>query len=114
MLDAPHHNAITNACDALGAGLPVLTLRGTSMASRAGESLLRAAGLPELVAADREAFVRSAVQLASDKSQLAQYRYRLESTRRSAPLFDTAGRVRDLEACFQEMLQVSDQSRSML
>ena len=39
---------------------------------------------------------------------------KLEASRRSAPLFDTAGRVRELEACFEGMLQVSDQSRSRL
>ncbi len=114
LLDALHHNAITNTCDALGTGLPVLTLRGTAMATRAGESLLRAAGLPELVAADREAFVQSAVRLASAGSRLPEYRDRLQRHRRTAPLFDTAGRVRELENCFEEMLQVSDQSRSML
>ena len=112
MLDALHHNAVTSACDALAAGLPVLTLRGTTMASRACESLLRAAGLPELVAADRGAFVESAVRLAAEPGQLETYRKKLQG--RSSPLFDTAGRVRELEDCFQAMLQVSDQSRSRL
>ena len=107
LLDALHHNAITNACDALAVGLPVLTLRGTTLASRAAESLVRAAGLPELVADDREDFVRRAVQLSGNVGAI---KSKLESNRRSAPLFDTAARVRDLEACFEEMLQVSDQS----
>jgi predicted O-linked N-acetylglucosamine transferase (SPINDLY family) len=34
---------VTTACDALGAGLRVLTLKGATFVSRAGESLLRAA-----------------------------------------------------------------------
>jgi protein O-GlcNAc transferase len=114
LLDALHHNAITNACDALRMGLPVLTTSGSSMATRAGESLLRAAGLPELVAPDREAFVREAVRLASDTVALAHYKQRLRDVRYTAPLFDTAGRVRQVEACLEEMIQVSDQSRSRL
>lgn len=114
VLDALHHNAITNACDALRMGLPVLTLRGSSIATRAGESLLRAAGLPELVALDRDAFVREAVRLANDTSAVAQYKQRLREARHSAPLFDTAGRVRHAEACLEDMIQVSDQSRSKL
>lgn len=61
------------------------------MASRGGESVLRAAGLPELVAADREAFVELAVQLAADFTRLSAYRERL--LRRDSPLFDTAARV---------------------
>ncbi len=114
LLDAPHHNAITNACDALGAGLPVLTLRGTSMATRAGGSLLQAAGLPELIAPDRSAFVRTAVEIASDPGRALDYKRRLAASRNAAPLFDTAQRVREIENCLEEMLQVSDQSRRRL
>ncbi|HUF81587.1 MAG TPA: tetratricopeptide repeat protein [Burkholderiales bacterium] len=103
MLDSLHHNAMTSACDALGAGLPMLTLRGTALASRAGESLVRAAGLPELVTDDQETYVRTAVRLATDRTELQALKQRLADNRRTAPLFDTAGRVRALEAAFQEM-----------
>ncbi len=103
MLDALHHNAMTTACDALAAALPVLTLRGTAMASRAGESLLRAAGLPELVATDPDSYVAHALQLAADPWRLAEYRRRLAA--RTGPLFDTAMRVRELEAAFLQAWQ---------
>ena len=101
MLDAIHHSAMTTACDAMAAGLPVLTLRGSAMASRAGESLARAAGVPELVALDQEEYVEKAVRLASDFDQLASYRRVL--LERKGPLFDTTGRVREIEAALQEM-----------
>jgi len=104
MLDAVNHNAITTACDALGMGLPLLTLRGSAMSSRTGESLLLAAGLPYLVAADREAYVRAAVALATDQLALRVVRERLAHNRRTAPLFDVAGRVRELERAFEQML----------
>jgi predicted O-linked N-acetylglucosamine transferase (SPINDLY family) len=107
MLDALHHNATTSACDALGAGLPMLTLRGSTMASRAGESLLRAAGLPELVAPDKAAYVELAVQLATDRERLNNYRRTLEA--RSGPLFDTASRVREIEAALMQMWQQYEQ-----
>jgi predicted O-linked N-acetylglucosamine transferase (SPINDLY family) len=106
LLDAVHHSAMTTACDAFAVGLPMLALRGAAMAARAGESLLRAAGLPELVCFDKEAFVAEAVRLASDLPRLETYRQRLEA--RDAPLFDTSGRVRELENAFLEMLQQSD------
>ena len=94
---------MTTACDALGAGLPFLTLRGRTMASRAGESLVRAAGLPEMVAADSEAFVRQAVALAEPDSSLAALRGKLAVQRQRAPLFDTTARVRQLEQAFLAM-----------
>ncbi len=110
MLDAVHHNAITTACDALGAGLPVLTLKGTTFASRAGESLLRAAGLPELVAADPDAFVRTAAALGNDPCSLAGLKDKLRANRMTAPLFDTISRVRQLEAAFTEMWRLHRQA----
>jgi protein O-GlcNAc transferase len=103
MLDAIHHSAMTTACDAMAAALPVLTIKGSAMASRAGESLARAAGLPELVAPDKNAYVAMAVELASDPERLAGYRRTLAERR--GPLFDTAGRVRDIEAALLEMWQ---------
>lgn len=113
-LDAIHHNAMTTACDALGAGLPVLTMRGATMASRAGESLLRAAGLPDLVAAGHREFIQTAVRLASEPSLLSEVRGRLSRNRNTAPLFDTVGRVRELEQAFEGIFQVSAHMRSRL
>jgi predicted O-linked N-acetylglucosamine transferase (SPINDLY family) len=103
MLDSLHHNAMTSACDALGAGLPLLTLRGNALASRAGDSLLRAAGLPELVANDKQGYVETAVQLATDRERLNGFRRTLEA--RTGPLFDTASRVREIESALLQMWQ---------
>lgn len=103
MLDSLHHNAMTSACDALHAGLPVLTLRGSALASRTGESLLRAAGLRDLVASDRDAYVSTAVRFATDPTSLSGIKARLAANRLTSPLFDTAARVRALEAAFQGM-----------
>jgi protein O-GlcNAc transferase len=102
MLDSLYHTAMTTACDALGSGLPVLTLKGSALAARGGASLVTAAGLPELVVPDREAYVAEAIALARGPKRLAKYREKLLS--REGPLFDTAGRVRDLEASLVGML----------
>lgn len=105
MLDALHHNATTTACDALGAGLPMLTLPGPAMAARTGESLVRAALLPELVARDSDSYVDMAVRLASDRAALRTLSNRLISNRTRAPLFDTSARVRALERAFLGMYE---------
>jgi protein O-GlcNAc transferase len=105
MLDASNHSAMTTACDALGMGLPLLTFGGgTAFANRGGESILRAADMPELVAVDRDAYLRMAVSLASDQVAMGVVRDRLQRCRKSAPLFDTAGRVRELETVLERML----------
>jgi predicted O-linked N-acetylglucosamine transferase (SPINDLY family) len=102
-LDTVHHSAMTTACDALAAGLPVLTLKGAAMASCAGESILRAAGLGDLVAANPEAFASAAVRFALDRSALQAVVVRLQAARASAPLFDTEARVRAICDAFGEM-----------
>jgi predicted O-linked N-acetylglucosamine transferase (SPINDLY family) len=107
LLDSLQHNATTTACDAFSVGVPLLTLRGKTFTSRIGESLLNAAGLPELVAASKEAYVELAVQLASDKERLGRYRRTLNA--RTGPLFDTASRVREIEAALMQMWQRHEQ-----
>lgn len=103
MLDALYHNALTTACDALSVGLPVLTLIGSAIASRGGASLVAAAGIPELVVPDGQTYVSEAVSLARNPQRLATYRKKLLS--REGPLFDTAGRVADLENVFVAMME---------
>jgi predicted O-linked N-acetylglucosamine transferase (SPINDLY family) len=73
------------------------------MAARASESMLRAAGLPELVAADRDAYVRTAVRLGTQPGATRELKRRLSANRSSAPLFDTVARVRALETAFRKM-----------
>lgn len=71
------------------------------MTSRAGESLARAAGVSEMAASGRQAYIEKAIALASNPAELQQIRRKLLA--RTAPLFDTLGRVRELEAAFQGM-----------
>ena len=105
LLDALHHNAVTSACDALAAGLPLVTVRGEAPAARAAESMVRAAGLPELVAADRTAFVELAIGLGTQPDSLRRVREKLAANRGSAPLFDTPARVHELESAFRRMME---------
>ena len=99
-LDTDVCNAHTTAADALWAGLPLLTMRGASFAGRVAESLLRSVGLPELVADDLADYERRAVDLAGAPDLLGALRSRLEQSRATAPLFDTRGFARGLEAAF--------------
>src|SRR5262245_40310087 len=97
-LDTLPYNAHATARDALWAGLPVLTCRGSSFASRVGASLLQAAGLPELVTASLEAYEALAKELAGTPALLGSIRRKLEQNRLTCPLFDTDRFRRHLEA----------------
>jgi predicted O-linked N-acetylglucosamine transferase (SPINDLY family) len=103
-LDSLPYNAHTTASDALWAGLPILTCRGTAFAGRVAASLLQAIGLPELVTENLEAYEKLALTLAQDAALLQHYRDRLKQNRRTAPPFDTARTTRQIEAAYEMML----------
>jgi len=105
-LDTHHVNAHTTASDALWTGLPLLTLPGSSFAGRVAASLLRAIGLPELIAPTLEAYERRAIELARAPAALAELRSRLAANRRAMPLFDTDRYARDLERAFERMHEI--------
>jgi len=100
-LDTFPYNAHSTACDALWAGVPVLTCSGRTYAARAAGSVLTTAGLPELITKDLREYEDRALQLARDPSQLQALRQRL--TRQSA-LFDTRAYCRNLETAYLGML----------
>ena len=93
-------NAHTTASDALWAGLPVLTCMGQTFASRVGASLLTACGLPELITDTPQDYLARARELAHDPAQLGAIRRKLQNTRLSVPLFDTARFTRHLEKAY--------------
>ncbi len=102
-LDTFYYNAHTTASDALWAGLPVLTMAGTTFASRVSASLLRAVGLPELVTDSPDGYERVALELAWSPPALAALRKRLVQSRDTSPLFDTPLFARRIEAAFEAM-----------
>jgi len=102
-LDGLPYNAHTTGSDALWAGVPVLTRRGTSFPGRVAASLLTAAGLPELVAESQEEYENLAVLLATKKEALAALKAKLT---RDCPLFDTDLFRRNIEAAYIRMWEM--------
>jgi predicted O-linked N-acetylglucosamine transferase (SPINDLY family) len=102
-LDTLPYNSHATACDALWAGVPLLTLKGSTFAGRVGASLLSAIGLPELIAHSSTEYEAIALQLARDPFSLAAIRQKLARNRDSYPLFDTARYTRNIEAAYIAM-----------
>lgn len=102
-LDTYPYNGHTTTSEQLWAGLPVLTFKGTNFASRVSESLLNAIGVPELVAAGPEDYVREAVALYNNRDRIADYRKTLKENRFRMPLFDAERFCRHLEQGYEMM-----------
>lgn len=100
-LDTFAYNAGATAAGALRMGLPLLTKPGTSFMSRMGASLCAAAGIPEMVCADIDAYEERAVALAMQPGKLDAVRRQLAEARDTAPLFDAPRFARQLEAAYR-------------
>ena len=104
VLDTLPYNAHTTATDALRMGVPLVTCMGRSFSSRVGASLLRAAGLYELIAEDLESYEALALALARDPGRLHGLRTRLGPARFSTSLFDIPRFMAHWEALFLAMM----------
>lgn len=109
LLDTVPYNAHSSAADALAAGVPVVTCRGDAFAGRVAASLLQAAGLSEMVAADLGAYEQIALGLARDPAALAAAKAKLAAAK--AGLFDIETYVRKLEAAYQQMWEGAESGR---
>jgi CRISPR-associated protein Csy1 len=75
MLDTPHWSGGRTSLDALGVGLPIVTLPGRFMRGRQSAAMLRTIGVEELIVSDAAAYVERALAVASDEA----YRERLSA-----------------------------------
>lgn len=83
----PYSSGLT-ACEALWMGVPIVTFPGDRFAARHATSHLTHAGLPEWIAADRDAYVDLAVAAVSDPTRLARLRATLRGHVETSNLMD--------------------------
>jgi predicted O-linked N-acetylglucosamine transferase (SPINDLY family) len=102
-LDTWPCNAHTTASDSLWAGLPVLSYRGESFASRVGASLLTAAGLPELIVDSREQYIAKAIEFGLNPALVEERKARLLASKMTVPLFDSGLFAQHLESAYLDL-----------
>ena len=104
-LDTLPYNAHTTASDALWAGLPLLTCRGTAFPGRVAASLLTAVGMPELITESITDYEARAIVLARDPDVMMELKTKLARNRLTSPLFDTGQFRKDMEKAYTLMWQ---------
>jgi predicted O-linked N-acetylglucosamine transferase (SPINDLY family) len=104
-LDTFPYNGQTTSLDAFWLGVPVITIVGQTAVGRAGLSLLRNLGLPELVAETPEQFVSIAVELSNDLPRLRNLRATLRDRLQNSPLMNAPRFARNVEAAYRDMWQ---------
>jgi predicted O-linked N-acetylglucosamine transferase (SPINDLY family) len=96
----------TTASDALWAGVPLVTTRGETFASRMAASVLGAAGLSDWCFDNPSAAHDAIVAMAASPAALAEGRRRAQAAR-SSPLFDAAAFARSFEALLENEIRRS-------
>lgn len=102
-LDTLRYNGGATTANALGVGLPVVTVMGRHWVSRMTASHLFAAGLPDFVQPSPRAYEQYAIQLCLHREKLLSTRQRLINNAKTHPLFDTQSFVDQLEAAYESI-----------
>jgi protein O-GlcNAc transferase len=104
-VDTYPYGGHTTTSDLLWSGAPVLTIRGTSFCARVAASLVTAAGLPELVAADADDYRSKGHALIGDRERLKTLKSSLLQGRNTSLLFDNARYTAQLEQALLSTLE---------
>ncbi len=102
-LDTTPYNGHTTTLDSLWMGVPVVSLSGETVVSRAGRSMLGNLGLGELAVGTADAFVETAAGLATDLPRLAALRAGLRGRMQASPLMDGTRFARGLEEAYRTL-----------
>lgn len=105
VLDTWPCGAHTTARDALAVGVPVVTLRGDTFASKVAASLLLGLNLYELVCDSVATYQQTACELAEHGERLSIVRRRLAEERLNGPIFRPDQFAQGLEQAFQRVLE---------
>jgi predicted O-linked N-acetylglucosamine transferase (SPINDLY family) len=100
LLDTPHFNGGVTTLQALGLGLPMVTLPGAFLRGRQTYGCYRRMGVLDCVAADAQEYVRIAVRLATEPAWREQVRARIRAN--NQVLFEDVTVVRELEEFFRQ------------
>jgi predicted O-linked N-acetylglucosamine transferase (SPINDLY family) len=105
-LDTMPYGGVNGTLEALGAGVPVVTLKGRRHGERSGFSILANLGVLHTVAESGPGFVEIAVRLANDPGFAAEVRAAIKAGLAASPLVDMERHARALETAYLTALQL--------
>lgn len=103
-LDAFPYAGCTSLLDPLAAGLPVITMRGTSQRGNQAAALLDTLGLGHLVARNTTDYRRIAARLVRDAEERRDTGRAIRLALPNAPFLDTAGFARSLDGLLSAII----------
>ena len=104
-LDTYPYGAHTSCSDALRMGLPLITIKGESFASRVSSSLLNRVNLDELAVPDYETYKNLAIKIGKNKEYLIKIKKKLFESVKKSSLFNNKEFTKNLENTYTELLK---------
>ena len=104
-LDTFPYNAHTTCSDALRAGIPVLTLKGKSFASRVAASLLNTINLNELITTNIEDYKKLAIKIYNEKTYLDEIKKKIAVNKKNSNLFKVEVYTKNIEKAYKKVHQ---------
>jgi predicted O-linked N-acetylglucosamine transferase (SPINDLY family) len=96
-LDTYPCNAHTTASDSMRAGVPLITISGETFASRVAGSILKVSGLDQLIAKNKEAYLKLAIQIYKDKEYLSRLKMIVRLNTNNGILYNIENFTRNFE-----------------
>ena len=103
-LDTFPYNAHTTASEAIRMGVPILTLKGKSFASRVASSILTNVGLENLITSNNKDYENKAIFLANNIQEIKNLKKHLKNKINTHKLFDSKTFTKDLEKIYTKIL----------
>lgn len=103
-LDTTPWSGATTAFEALGMGVPLVTICGDTTSGRMSTSVVNAAGRSHWIAHSKEDFARIAAELAEDYQQIRKNKASMQKEIRSGILFDEQRICRDFFATIDKLI----------
>ena len=85
-------------------GIPIVTLKGKSFASRVTASILNQVDMTQLVTDSVEKFEEKAIELATNKEKLKEIKENIKKSVQDSKLFDSLTFIKDLEKIYQQII----------
>jgi protein O-GlcNAc transferase len=102
-LDPFPYTGHTTTLDGLWMGVPLVTLAGSTVASRGSLSILSNLGLPELAVMTKEEYVKLATRLANDLPRLRGLRSGMRERMEKSVLMDAKRFALQVESAYRQM-----------
>ena len=104
-LDTFPYNSHTTASDAVRMGIPIITLSGSSFASRVVASILTCIGLKELITNNKKNYQELGIKIANNPKKLLELKKQLKYSASKSPLFDSVKFTKNLEKLYLQLLK---------